>query len=214
MADGNWYYARGNEQVGPVGTDVLRQKIASGEVKSGDLVWRDGMANWQPANSVPELAAAAPAQPFQQPFQQQPSFQQPAYQQPPYQQPGYQQPNYQQPGYQQPGYQQPQYAQPGQPGGQPLGYGGYAPPGVGYAGVSYAKAAQTAMVYSILGLVCCGILGIVGLVQGNTAKRNMQTSGNFDGQGMATAAIIMGWISIAFMVLGGILGVMNAALSH
>jgi len=39
MADGNWYYARGTEQVGPVAADVLRQKLASGEVNPGEQGW-------------------------------------------------------------------------------------------------------------------------------------------------------------------------------
>jgi hypothetical protein len=185
-----WYYSKGGEQKGPVEQQELQRLCSNGEVKSSDLVWRDGMANWQPVSQVPELAAVASAQP-------QAGWQQPAAPQAGYQQP---QAGYQQPGFQQPGYQQPPYGQPGQP---PLGYGGYAPQGAGYAaGPSFAKDAQTAMILSIIGLVCCGICGIIGLVLGMKAKKNMQASGNFEGQGMATAAIVMGWISIAFMIIG------------
>lgn len=183
-----WYYSKGGEQKGPVEQPELQRLLSTGEVKPTDLVWRDGLANWQAASQVPELGAVASAQP-------QPGFQQPAFQQP--------QAGYQQPGYQQPGYQQPPYGQPGQPAGQPpLGYGGYAPQGAGYAGgQSFAKDAQTAMILSIIGIVCCGICGIIGLVLGMKAKKNMQASGNFEGQGMATAAIVMGWISIGLMVV-------------
>src|SRR5205809_355015 len=116
MAD-DWYYAQGGQQKGPVSGDALRQLLAAGQVSSGDLVWRDGMANWQPAGQVPEFASA-PAAPVQ---------------------PGtYAAP---QAGVGQPTYGQPPYGQPGG-AGQPLGYGGYAP--AQPAGVTYAKDAQTA----------------------------------------------------------------------
>jgi hypothetical protein len=196
-----WYYSKGGEQKGPVEQQELQRLLSTGEVQPTDLVWRDGLANWQAASQVPELGAVASAQP-------QAGFQQPAFQQP---QAGYQQP---QPGFQQPGYQQPPYGQPGQPGQPPLGYGGYAPQGAGYAGgPSFAKDAQTAMILSIIGIVCCGICGIIGLVLGMKAKKNMQASGNFEGQGMATAAIVMGWISIAFMVIA-IIAQVGLRVSH
>src|SRR5258705_3917841 len=99
-----WYYSKAGDQKGPVEQQELQRLLSTGECKSSDLVWRDGMANWQAASQVPELGAVASAQP-------QPGYQQPAFQQP--------QAGYQQPGYQQPGYQQPAYGQPGQP---PLRY--------------------------------------------------------------------------------------------
>jgi hypothetical protein len=167
MAD--WYYSKGGQQSGPVSVDQLRQMVASGQVGPQDLVWRDGMANWLPASTVPEVGgggapAAAP-----------------------------------QPQYGQPAYGQPQYGQP-MPGppqyGQPVGYGGYAPPG-GVAGPNYAKDAQTAMICSIIGIVCLGIiLGPIGLIKGLNAKKGMAATGNFQGQGMATAAIVIGIIDI------------------
>ena len=175
-----WYYAQGGNQQGPISTDALRQKIASGEVGAQDMVWREGMGNWQPASAVPELAGGGQAAAYQQPVQQQPVQQQPQY--------GY---NPQAGGYGAP--QAPQYG------------GGYG------AGQSFAKDAQTAMILSIIGLLCCGILGIIGLIQGNKAKKNMQMSGNFEGQGMATAAVVMGWIAIAFMIIGVVFQIINIA---
>jgi hypothetical protein len=58
-----WYYAQGGSQKGPVEDEELRAKIASGEVASGDLVWREGMKDWLPSSEVAELSryAAAPA---------------------------------------------------------------------------------------------------------------------------------------------------------
>jgi len=165
MAD-QWYYAKGGQQLGPVSTDELKQKIATGEVAATDNVWKDGMANWLPASTVPELSGGGYA---------------PAPQ----------------------GYAAPQagYAA---PAGAPLGYGGYAP--TGGMGQSYKKEAQTAMILSIVGIFCCGIiLGSIGLVKGNQAQKNMQASGNFEGQGMAKAAVIIGIIDVVLFVIGIIL---------
>ena len=48
----NWYYALGQQQVGPV-TDEQLQALARDGVVTGDtLVWRDGLANWQPYRTV------------------------------------------------------------------------------------------------------------------------------------------------------------------
>ncbi len=52
----NWYYARGNQQFGPVALEQLVGLLASGQVQQGDLVWADGMAEWAPASTVPELS--------------------------------------------------------------------------------------------------------------------------------------------------------------
>lgn len=64
-----WYYSKNGTQLGPVAETELIAKLASREVLSTDLVWKDGMGNWLPASSVPELAplsafpAARPATP-------------------------------------------------------------------------------------------------------------------------------------------------------
>lgn len=50
-----WYYGRADQQHGPVDEQVLRGKIASGEVPGDWLVWREGMNEWQPVVKVPEL---------------------------------------------------------------------------------------------------------------------------------------------------------------
>jgi hypothetical protein len=48
-----YYFADGNQQSGP---HALEQ-LASLGVKPDTLVWHDGMADWKPAGSLPELAA-------------------------------------------------------------------------------------------------------------------------------------------------------------
>ena len=55
-----WYYARDGRQAGPVGEHALRQLVASGEVRGGDLVWTDGMPAWSAAAQVPALRDAFP----------------------------------------------------------------------------------------------------------------------------------------------------------
>jgi uncharacterized RDD family membrane protein YckC len=55
MPDDSWYYAQDNQQLGPVTLEALRGMVASGQVGAADLVWTQGMAQWQPARSVPEV---------------------------------------------------------------------------------------------------------------------------------------------------------------
>ncbi len=44
----NWYYAVGSQQQGPVTDEQLQALVKDGVVTGDTLVWRDGMANWQP----------------------------------------------------------------------------------------------------------------------------------------------------------------------
>ena len=55
-ADAKWYYSRGGAQLGPVDQSTLRMMAVSGQLSPEDLVWSEGMGNWQPATSVPSLA--------------------------------------------------------------------------------------------------------------------------------------------------------------
>jgi hypothetical protein len=43
------------QQTGPYVTDILKQMTANGTFSSKSLVWRQGIAGWQPAESVSEL---------------------------------------------------------------------------------------------------------------------------------------------------------------
>ena len=51
----NWYYSKNGKQQGPVSEQVLRAKCADGEISGTDLVWKEGMRDWKPYASVPEL---------------------------------------------------------------------------------------------------------------------------------------------------------------
>lgn len=57
-----WYYTTNNQQMGPVSWDELRQLASTGLLHPTDMVWKDGMVDWQKANKVDGLHAerAAP----------------------------------------------------------------------------------------------------------------------------------------------------------
>lgn len=51
-----WYYSKNSAQFGPITLDELKAKLASGELAGTDMVWREGMQDWRPAGTLPELA--------------------------------------------------------------------------------------------------------------------------------------------------------------
>ncbi|MEW6303188.1 MAG: GYF domain-containing protein [Verrucomicrobiota bacterium] len=57
----NWYYAEGTQQTGPITEADLDALFASGRINAATLVWREGMANWQPYGQVKPVPAGAPA---------------------------------------------------------------------------------------------------------------------------------------------------------
>ena len=57
-----WFYIKDGEQVGPFSQEELLNKKNSGEVAPTDMVWREGMAEWQPIQQVAEFGGSgAPA---------------------------------------------------------------------------------------------------------------------------------------------------------
>src|SRR5262249_31829100 len=55
--------------------------------------------------------------------------------------------------------------------------------------------ANHALTYAIIGLFCFGfILGPIAIVKANSAKRYIAADPRYDGEGIATAAQIIGWI--------------------
>ena len=54
-ADMSWYYSKNGTQLGPVSAEELQGKAGSGEIFATDLVWKEGMADWQPFGQVAEL---------------------------------------------------------------------------------------------------------------------------------------------------------------
>jgi hypothetical protein len=59
------------------------------------------------------------------------------------------------------------------------------------------------MILGILSIVACGLLaGIPALILGSSAKKEIAASGGAQsGEGMATAGVVLGWISVAISVL-------------
>jgi len=51
----HWYYANGNTKHGPLSGRDIKQLADSGELQPVDLVWKTGMADWQPAQTVSGL---------------------------------------------------------------------------------------------------------------------------------------------------------------
>ncbi len=60
MAEIQWWYARGDEQSGPVSAAELRRLASTGALAPGDLVWREGLAEWAPAARLKGLFPEGP----------------------------------------------------------------------------------------------------------------------------------------------------------
>lgn len=54
----NWYYARGEERMGPVDDTQIMALASTGQITSHTLVWCDGMADWMPWGQAPRPASA------------------------------------------------------------------------------------------------------------------------------------------------------------
>jgi uncharacterized RDD family membrane protein YckC len=62
----NWFYVQNGAQAGPVDDSQLDDLLRAGTVTSDSLVWREGMATWEPyrvARATPAFGAAPPAFP-------------------------------------------------------------------------------------------------------------------------------------------------------
>ncbi len=53
----HYHVAAGGESTGPYDLGALRQQAQSGDLTRETLVWKDGMAQWQPAGEVAELSS-------------------------------------------------------------------------------------------------------------------------------------------------------------
>jgi ABC-type Co2+ transport system permease subunit len=63
MAEVQWYYARDDQQFGPVSAIELKQLADDGRLAPDDLLWREGMDTWATAINLRGLFAEAPATP-------------------------------------------------------------------------------------------------------------------------------------------------------
>ena len=63
-AEHQWFIARDGKQYGPVSESEMRKLVELGHLKAGDLVWRQGFADWQPAQMLlPQAPAPTPFPP-------------------------------------------------------------------------------------------------------------------------------------------------------
>jgi uncharacterized RDD family membrane protein YckC len=54
-----WFYVVAGAQQGPISVEQLRGLISSGQVSLDTQVWCERMANWEPANRVPDFSFVA-----------------------------------------------------------------------------------------------------------------------------------------------------------
>lgn len=78
-----WYLARDGQQFGPLSETELNKLVELGHLRPDDLLWRDGLADWQPAQVVlPAFAARAEPAPSPTPPQLAPEPPRAAYPEP------------------------------------------------------------------------------------------------------------------------------------
>jgi hypothetical protein len=56
-----WYAVRDGQQIGPLSRAKLNELLSTGQLKSSDLVWQEGWAQWAPADTI--LSAPSNPQP-------------------------------------------------------------------------------------------------------------------------------------------------------
>jgi hypothetical protein len=61
MAEVLWYYARNDQQFGPVSASELKQLVDAGRLSPDDLLWREGMDAWTTAINLRGLFADEPS---------------------------------------------------------------------------------------------------------------------------------------------------------
>jgi len=57
----NWFYVDAGQQAGPVPDEQLDELVRSGKVRGDTLVWREGLANWQPYSQARPEGVQPPA---------------------------------------------------------------------------------------------------------------------------------------------------------
>ncbi len=63
MANGPWFYAEGDKQLGPYSEAELRDFIVRGNITATTFVWTEGMSGWQRAGDIPGLISSAASPP-------------------------------------------------------------------------------------------------------------------------------------------------------
>jgi len=108
-----------------------------------------------------------------------------------------------------PQYGAPQYGASPYPAAPQYGAGAY-----GYAGTAQNSLGVWSLVLGILSIVLCGLFaGIPAIIVGNRSKRAV-AAGQANNGGMATAGVILGWISVALSALGIIFWIIAIAATN
>lgn len=167
------------QQIGPLDRSQLKFHGLTPDTH----VWREGMADWVPASSLPELADLFATSGG---YGQQPYGQQGGYQQQPYgHQGGYQQQPYGHQG----GYQQ-----------QPYGHNSY-----NRANIPHTNWMTWAIISTILGFFCSCIgmiFGIIAIVKANNANKYYQMGDKNMGDYYNSSAKTWTIVALAVAVLG------------
>ena len=91
--------------------------------------------------------------------------------------------------------------------GQPVGPGQPYPPAGGWPGYAPPPPtntmALTSFIVSLVSLFSCPLIGIVSIVLGRRARDEIRRTGE-QGDGLAQAGVIIGWIGVALAVLGAL----------
>lgn len=60
-----WHYLDNGKQMGPISEEELQNLVFAGRIRAQDLVWTEGMAEWQAVGSLPhfECPATPPGRP-------------------------------------------------------------------------------------------------------------------------------------------------------
>lgn len=55
LTNAAWYYARGNERLGPVTAETIRHLMQAKAISGSTLVWCEGMKDWAPLSTIDDL---------------------------------------------------------------------------------------------------------------------------------------------------------------
>lgn len=47
-----YYVGKNGQQLGPFGEEQIKARVAAGELNTSDLIWREGMAAWEPIGTI------------------------------------------------------------------------------------------------------------------------------------------------------------------
>ncbi len=197
-----WYYVKDGERQGPVSEADLRQLLQTGEIKNDTLIWHEGMADWEAAElhiTVEEPADGESAEEKEQCSQCRRQF---------------------------PVSEivefggtkvcvncKPDYVQ-----RMREGVNANAPkpsPGASrYTAPRSNSSATTGLVLAIIGVFCCNLLAIPGLILSIKGLNEYKKDPSIGGQGVAIAGIVVSIIGLIIFVLGIILQIAGGLLQN